>query len=214
MRLGIIITASALLSTAAGLAIGAFTASHHLTDAVVHNAVRLGSVTPVPGSSTKMLDPMTGKQVDDPHNLRLSHRLSRSATFVAIADSFYATALISYLGPSPVRPIVAAGELQVGFPFRSHSMNVVVLETHRFDEVVSDGVQVGRRLVPSRIMLAGWLANTAICAIGLGITNLAFRTVWSRLRRRDDACTRCGYNVAGIRDRCPECGHALRSSKT
>lgn len=184
MRYGVLIAAAAVLSTAAGLAMGGLTSRDRLAADLKRSSSMLDPTIPVQGSRAHILDPTINSQADLPNSLLFSHRLSWCATFLGAADGRYAKLDVSGSAGDHLREILSAGELQVGFPFRSHAMNLVVFAADHSHEVVSGTAEVGRRLVPMRIMPLGWLANTAVFAVALLTINLAYRGVRSRLHPR------------------------------
>lgn len=72
----------------------------------------------------------------------------------------------------------------------------------------------------SRVLWAGYVHNgvvsMAIVWIAVAVASYAndgrrWLVAWRRRSR--GGCLSCGYNLAGIRDRCPECGRALGGSE-
>jgi hypothetical protein len=211
MRFGILIAAAAALSTAAGLAMGFFTSPDHLASDLKRSSGMLDPTIPVQSNRAHILDPTIISQVDLPNSLLFSHRLSWCATFIGAADGRYANVDLSHIASDFSRPMLSAGELQFGFPFRSHAIHLVVFAEDHSHEVASGAAEVGRRLVPMRIMPLGWLANTAIFAVTLLTINLTYRGVRSRLHRRQ-VRNDSGRSTTAVSESRPDAEQARRES--
>ena len=60
--------------------------------------------------------------------------------------------------------------------------------------------------VPKRVFITAFLC--VIGTGGIGTLYLAERDEIRKLRRKSGCCVKCGYDLRGTPDRCPECGSA------